>query len=1072
MRLAKLKIRNIASLKGEHEIDFLEIQRESSLFAITGETGSGKSSILNSIGLALYGQIYKKNVNQIDVVTLGEKEGSIELIFQVKGKYFLADWRARVRKQNGEPYSTPQTPVRNLYEIESPDFNASKNISDKTVTELLNLDFDQYCKCIILNQGEFAKFLTSSFTDRKEILEKLYPGEMLESMSRELKLELDSLQKTKEALDIELQTLTGDGPSGDNLKEQKEAFEKELKVTETLAQQIEKIDSHFVSLIFNHDKFAENEKKIETIKKEMADHTSRFNLLLKKGQELSELKDLAVKERDSKLPGLQLLLKKEEGLKHQESQLKLTDAKKTDLLKTLERSEIEIKKVKISLEESEAKLASAKTQVTLPLESLKSSRELFNETFDLFGQKEIAEEEVKGKSARLKELETQGKDLKAELQAIEEKLIKDPAALKTQEKEIETQKKTLQEEREKSQRAEIKSQEIKKNIELLLSEDEIFTRREVALKELIQKSETELAPLETTLKLQEVITASEICVTHALDKKSDECPVCHQGVTQAAWGELKKNLAKTDLGVIKTRAQELSLLLVQSAQEEKFIKEKKSKLELDKQEREKELKELTPLLNVKLPSFEELDKKLEDLKKLIWENDSKLKDSQRVTSELNKTREAYVTLNKEIKNKEETLNESNQRLITLGEKLKSLVPVLNKDSIQLLKKESRSLQHYLETEGALAQISQQMKHLTEQKSQKEDELKSLSKEITTLIEATELLKKELHQELKGAHASDLINELNLKAKNALDQWALHEKEQSEQDSLIKNCRARLNELDNLTKDYDLGFTKELHAVREGAKVSAVQRPETQILLERLQKLSLELKSTKELFIPLQDYLRLEREFYKNTVNELRTKFGSAKSRLEDWEKLQDKILITKMKSQDITEKFDRRSRLFEVLGKDELRTFVLSLVEENLIEQTNQELQKLCQGRYEILHQSRKMKMTPEFFILDKFREGGLRKVSTLSGGETFMVSLAMALGLAEMTRGQAEIDSLFIDEGFGTLDQESLEDVLDMLQQIQTRGLMVGIISHIKALTSAIPVNLVLNKSQDGTSSVSIRHN
>jgi exonuclease SbcC len=88
------------------------------------------------------------------------------------------------------------------------------------------------------------------------------------------------------------------------------------------------------------------------------------------------------------------------------------------------------------------------------------------------------------------------------------------------------------------------------------------------------------------------------------------------------------------------------------------------------------------------------------------------------------------------------------------------------------------------------------------------------------------------------------------------------------------------------------------------------------------------------------------------------------------------------------------------------------------------------------------------------------------------MVSLAMALGLAEMTRGQAEIDSLFIDEGFGTLDQESLEDVLDMLQQIQTRGLTVGIISHIKTLTNALPVNLVLNKRPDGTSSINYRNN
>jgi exonuclease SbcC len=116
--------------------------------------------------------------------------------------------------------------------------------------------------------------------------------------------------------------------------------------------------------------------------------------------------------------------------------------------------------------------------------------------------------------------------------------------------------------------------------------------------------------------------------------------------------------------------------------------------------------------------------------------------------------------------------------------------------------------------------------------------------------------------------------------------------------------------------------------------------------------------------------------------------------------------------------------------------------------------------------------MTPEFFIMDKFRDGGVRKISTLSGGETFMVSLAMAIGLAEMTRGKAEIDSLFIDEGFGTLDSESLHDVLDVLKQIQTRGLMIGVISHIKELTTSIPVNLNVIKAQDGNSSLRIAFN
>jgi DNA repair exonuclease SbcCD ATPase subunit len=114
MRLIKLKVRNIASLKGEHLINFSEIQNASPLFAITGETGAGKSTLLNSIGLVLYGKVYKSGVGQLDLVTLGEKEGQIDLIFQTQGKTYLAIWKVRVRKQNGELYSTTPVPQREL----------------------------------------------------------------------------------------------------------------------------------------------------------------------------------------------------------------------------------------------------------------------------------------------------------------------------------------------------------------------------------------------------------------------------------------------------------------------------------------------------------------------------------------------------------------------------------------------------------------------------------------------------------------------------------------------------------------------------------------------------------------------------------------------------------------------------------------------------------------------------------------------------------------------------------------------------------------------------------------------
>ena len=100
------------------------------------------------------------------------------------------------------------------------------------------------------------------------------------------------------------------------------------------------------------------------------------------------------------------------------------------------------------------------------------------------------------------------------------------------------------------------------------------------------------------------------------------------------------------------------------------------------------------------------------------------------------------------------------------------------------------------------------------------------------------------------------------------------------------------------------------------------------------------------------------------------------------------------------------------------------------------------------------------------------RKVSTLSGGETFLVSLAMALALAELTRGQTEIDSLFIDEGFGTLDSDSIDEVFELLEAIQHSGKQIGIISHVQNLTSRIGININLNKSSEGSSKVDILYN
>lgn len=1071
MRLIRLKIRNIASLKGEHEIDFLEIQKESPLFAITGETGSGKSTILNCIGLALYGQIYKKNVTQPDVVTLGEKEGSIELIFQVKGKYYLSDWRIRVRKQNGEPYSTPQSAVRNLYTIEGTDFSSPKTIATTNVTELLNLDFDQFCKCIILNQGEFARFLTSSFNDRKDILEKLYPGELLDNISRELDQEKKALEKAKHDLEIELHTLRGDNISGEALQEEKKKLEKELGVLEDIFKKLESLDYHFISLFSYFDKYTENERRKAQIKADMVTETTKYNHLLKSGEILLNDYQSAKKRHETEVPLLQTYLEKEGTLKLLEEsgasfRKKLADLQ--DMTNDLQS--------KISLKETEERerrhgLKELSEKLTHSLSDLKNGRNSFSTLFDVFSEAEILSEEIKGKSERLKELEASGKDLKALVDKLDEAITKLPSNAPELENDLQKKKTELQLRSDKKQRALITSQELVKQIELMRTESSAHLEKITALNILIGKTREEILPLEATLKLQELLNATEVCVDHALAQGSETCPVCDSKIDSAHWGDIRTKIKNTDLKSIRQRFEEGDKLIFKSQKEVDHYSRSVENLKEAMTSKEAELNALKAILTEELPSLNEIEHELDSIRKKALELSQLKKDKDLKNVELQKIRSQYKVLRADLTEREKSLTEKNEKLSSISEGLSTIIRVINRDTIRDLKLEVQSFNKYLEEEGQLEKLLQELCFLNARKADALKESLDVKKSSEELSARIQDIKAELQDALKGEKASVLIQKINTTVKNATDAWTRHTEELKRQELILKDSQGRLYTLEELTKDIDLQFIKELHTIK-GLAAFHTDRSESQHLLSKLSLLDLNFQSPREVFIPIGEGLKKEKEHFKSQTNECRMHFASVSTKLSAWEKLQDKIQLLELKAKDINSELDRKMRLFEVLGKDELRTFVLSLVEENLILQTNEELQKLCQGRYEIVHQTKAMKMAPEFFILDKFREGGRRKVSTLSGGETFMVSIAMALGLAEMTRGQAEIDSLFIDEGFGTLDQDSLEDVLDMLQQIQTRGLMVGIISHIKPLTSALPVNLLLNKKSDGTSAISMQRN
>ena len=152
-----------------------------------------------------------------------------------------------------------------------------------------------------------------------------------------------------------------------------------------------------------------------------------------------------------------------------------------------------------------------------------------------------------------------------------------------------------------------------------------------------------------------------------------------------------------------------------------------------------------------------------------------------------------------------------------------------------------------------------------------------------------------------------------------------------------------------------------------------------------------------------------------------------------------------------------------------LSSFVLAARLEKVVALANERLQQMDSGRYLLEHSDARAgrgRSGLGLHVLDQWT-GRSRETSTLSGGESFMVSLALALGLADTVReesGGFDLGTLFIDEGFGSLDEDSLEHVLGVLDGLREGGRAVGVVSHVPELRSRITHQIVVKKTTSGS--------
>ena len=175
----------------------------------------------------------------------------------------------------------------------------------------------------------------------------------------------------------------------------------------------------------------------------------------------------------------------------------------------------------------------------------------------------------------------------------------------------------------------------------------------------------------------------------------------------------------------------------------------------------------------------------------------------------------------------------------------------------------------------------------------------------------------------------------------------------------------------------------------------------------------------------------------------------------------------------------RCERLYGSVGKNVyeimLETYVQMTWFDRILARANLRLMAMTSGRYELLRrqgaENQRSRSGLELNVLDHY-EGGQRSVKTLSGGESFQASLALALGLADEMQAAAgglRLDVLFVDEGFGSLDEEALELAIRTLSGLAERNKLVGIISHVSGLKARIDRQIVIQKTRGGSSTVRV---
>lgn len=1125
MKIQRVIIHNITSIK-DADINFEATPLcDSDVFLITGDTGTGKTTILDAICLALFNNTprlsSKKNERvptDIDNITLldtrrmmrrGTGEAYIDLYFESNGCNYLAKWqvqRGKTCKPNLQLGS-----VNRLFKnrtqnktITSCNNNSEKDLQ-KEIQDVIGLDFEQFCRTTMLAQNQFTQFLESDPTSRAEILEKITQTSEFSKIGSRLYEQISQKEEEWKQAQIEA---SDTGLSDEEIKE-KEAQKGVLTEQSN-------VKSAELKTASNKKEWLDNYLKLqESIKLSKIEFEKANNLL---NSEEYKANCLFVNQWNASIEARQWLADKnrttteldnsKQALKNIETRfIELLDgyAYEECKLKRYEEEEKEVKEYILQNSNKETTFTSTQT-IIAHLNSVITKREKIVEL------KKAIENEKENQN----QLEIKCNEAKNNFEKIKaDKEIKDSQIVNHEEKLNSINLSGLRKVKDETIAHLNLLDKAIEGIEGIETAIKMFEKEEKEIKNLNDEIKAMSATIEDKILIEynnaalkrELTKSGYYNLRNSVDNYAKqmraqltlgcECPVCRQVINslpnENQLDEIFKkaheeyNLAEECFKTIeekKNRAEadvkskrELLERSIKKHSENKSVEQAKEKVKEIFEKIKLNLKQDNPkaILNdeieryekkkkgieIEIKNGEDIEKALSTLRKELkkveksvekernnFESATKDKESSKL--KIDKWENQVIECKKDIslaKNEVEPLIDEHLWEIDWKDNTKSFIEELEKQSYAYEEKRKRKIELEKNIEP-MRKILKENRNIIEQirgkipswaviVSKKEIKCQDLSSAINKMFEdVTKIMAAIESAEKQLAILTTNLQEFESKNPELTElRLALLDKRKSIDDltATLESQRAKPNEM---------------RALLDKAEKDLLQHQENKPNIDENDSI---------------ESLNANIEAIQNLINQLNREIGSVEKEIADDNLKKIKSAALKEKAEKCLKEYERWSRLKCISDKEgkKLRDIAQSYIFENILQSANEYLKKL-EPRYNL----KTVPGTLYSALEDAHLGFSSRDTGSLSGGESFLVSLALALALSDVGQGLS-VDTLFIDEGFGSLSGTPLANAINILRSLKgSNGRHVGIISHMQQVRENIPVQIRVNKTVDGSSS------